>query len=262
MSNGFSGRTMGALSLMDKQKYRDGYEPFLPGFDSIEFNNVNQLKEKINDQTAAVFLEFIQGEGGIVGASTEFVKTLSDLRNTFGFLIVADEIQSGIGRTGKLFGYQHFSIIPDIVTVAKPIGGGLPLGAIIGNKKVAEVWTYGVHGTTFGGNPVACAAGLAVLNTVLTDTFIAQVNKNTEYFNNKLNDLKGNLNIIKDVRMFGYMIGVELNRDSASYVETMLSNNVLVNSTANSVIRILPPLIAGREEIDITLNVLENALAS
>ena len=261
MSNGFSGRTMGALSLMDKEKYREGYEPFLPNFDSIDFNNVDDLTSKVDGQTAAVFLEFIQGEGGIVGVTEEFVSALKSLREKFGFLIVADEIQSGIGRTGKLFGFQHFDIVPDIITVAKPIGGGLPVGAIIGSKKVADVWTYGVHGTTFGGNPVACAAGVATLDTVMTDSFLKNVVANAEYFKAKVVEMKAKFPVIKEIRVYGYMIGIELTIESSSIVDAILQKGVLVNSTAGNVIRILPPLIAGKQEFDRLLTVLSEVLA-
>lgn len=260
MSNGFSGRTMGALSLMDKEKYREGYEPFLPNFDSIDFNNVDDLTSKVDGQTAAVFLEFIQGEGGIVGVTEEFVSALKSLREKFGFLIVADEIQSGIGRTGKLFGFQHFDIVPDIITVAKPIGGGLPVGAIIGSKKVADVWTYGVHGTTFGGNPVACAAGVATLDTVMTDSFLKNVVANAEYFKAKVVEMKAKFPVIKEIRVYGYMIGIELTIESSSIVDAILQKGVLVNSTAGNVIRILPPLIAGKQEFDRLLTVLSEVL--
>ncbi|MFA5833119.1 MAG: aspartate aminotransferase family protein [Bacteroidota bacterium] len=261
MSNGFSGRTMGALSLMDKEKYRDGYEPFLPNFGSIEFNSVDDLNAKVNEQTAAIFLEFIQGEGGIVGVTQEFIKAIKSLREKYGFLIVADEIQSGIGRTGKMFGFQHFDIIPDIITVAKPIGGGLPVGAIIGSKKVADVWTYGVHGTTFGGNPVSCAAGIATIDIVMNDSFLNNVKVNAEYFKSKVLNLKTKYPVIKEVRVFGYMIGIELSVESASLVDAILQKGVLVNSTANTVIRILPPLIAGKPEFDILLSVLDDVLS-
>ncbi len=261
MSNGFSGRTMGALSLMDKEKYREGYEPFLPNFGTIEFNNCNDLHSQVNEHTAAIFLEFIQGEGGIVATTQEFVDSLNSLRENYGFLIVADEIQSGIGRTGKLFGFQHFNIVPDIITVAKPIGGGLPLGAIIGSKKIADIWTYGVHGTTFGGNPVSCAAGVATIDTIMTGSFLKNVNDTAEYFTSKLISLKSKYPIIKEIRVYGYMIGIELTVESSLIVEQMLHKGVLVNSTANTVIRILPPLIAGKREFDILIETLDEVLS-
>ncbi|MFA6440062.1 MAG: aspartate aminotransferase family protein [Bacteriovoracaceae bacterium] len=260
MSNGFSGRTMGALSLMDKEKYRAGYEPFLPEFGTIDFNNVADLRARVNEHTVAIFLECIQGEGGIVAVTVEFAKVLMELREQYGFLIVADEIQSGIGRTGTLFAFQHFGITPDIITIAKPIGGGLPVGAIIGSKKVADVWSYGVHGTTFGGNPVACAAGIATIDTIMTETFLKNVNETAAYCTAKVLELQKRFSVIKEIRVYGYMIGIDLSVDSAPIVDSMLQKGVLVNSTANTVIRILPPLIAGKDEFDIMVKTLESVL--
>ncbi len=260
MTNGFSGRTMGALSLMDKDKYRAGYGPFLEHCGHIEFNNVESLKSSVDVNTAAVFLEFVQGEGGIVPVTQDFVETLKNLSEKFGFLIVADEIQSGIQRSGKFFAFQHFNIEPDIVTVAKPIGGGLPLGAIIGSHKVADVWTYGVHGTTFGGNPVACAAGLAVLNALTTREMQVHINAMSEYLFAKLHDLQQKHHVIKEVRGMGLMIGVELHRESAPIVDAMLAKGVLANATAATVVRILPPLILSKKEADEFLTIFQEVL--
>ncbi len=260
MTNGFSGRTMGALSLMDKDKYRAGYGPFLEHCSHIEFNNVESLQKSVDKKTAAVFLEFVQGEGGIVPVTFEFVQALQRLREKFDFLIVADEIQSGILRSGKFFAYQHFTIEPDIVTVAKPIGGGLPLGAILGSHKVAEVWTYGVHGTTFGGNPVACAAGRAVLNALTTQEMQAHINAMSEYLFTKLRSLQEKFPVIKEVRGMGLMIGIELKRESAPVVDAMLAKGVLANSTATTVVRILPPLILSRKEADEFLTIFQEVL--
>ena len=250
MTNGFSGRSMGSLSIMDKDKYRDGYGPFLENCGHIIFNDVEDLKKNVDGSTAAVFLEFIQGEGGIVPVSKEFVTALDSLRKKFGFLIVADEIQSGIMRTGKFFAFEHFDFHPDIVTVAKPIGGGLPLGAILGSNAVACVWSYGVHGTTFGGNPVACAAGKVVIETLTTETMQRQIREVSAYLHAKLLSLKEKFAIIKEIRGSGFMIGVDLSKDSAPIVDEMLARGVLVNSTAKTVVRILPPLIAQKKEID------------
>ena len=165
---------MGALSLTERSNYREGYEPFLPNTGSIKFNDVEDLRAKVNNQTLGVILEFIQGEGGINVVSKEFVQELKTLQEKFGFLVIADEIQAGLGRTGKFFGFEHYDIHPDIVVIAKAIGGGLPLGAILGNEKVAEVLTYGTHGTTFGGNPVACAAGCAVMEEIVEKGLMKQ----------------------------------------------------------------------------------------
>ncbi len=163
LSNSFHGRTLGALSLTERAKYREGYEPFLPNTGHIRFNDIDELRSKIDEQTLGVILEVIQGEGGVNIVSHDFCEELKALRKQYGFLIIADEIQSGIGRTGKFFGFQHVGLDPEVVVVAKAIGGGLPLGAFLGTEATAGVLTYGVHGTTFGGNPLACAAGVVVL---------------------------------------------------------------------------------------------------
>ncbi len=260
MSNGFSGRSMGSLSIMDKDKYREGYGPFLENCGYIVFNDIADLRAKADKHTAAIFLEFIQGEGGIVPVSKEFVKELESLRKKHGFLVVADEIQSGIMRTGKFFAYEHFDFHPDIVTIAKPIGGGLPLGAILGSDVVAAVWSYGVHGTTFGGNPVACAAGKVVIDALTTEAMKLQIRENSSYLFAQLESLKKKFSVIKEVRGFGFMIGADLSIDSAPIVDAMLARGVLVNSTAKTVVRILPPLIAGKKEIDTLIAVFDAVL--
>jgi acetylornithine aminotransferase len=260
MSNGFSGRTLGALSLMDKKSYRDGYEPFLPEFGVIEFNNCEDLEAKVTQDTAAVFFEPIQGEGGIVPITTAFATALAALKKKFGFLLVADEIQSGIGRTGTMFAYEHFGLHPDLVTFAKPVGGGLPLGGILGTSALADVWAPGMHGTTFGGNPVACAAGCAVLDIVLDPSFMSSVKENAAYLFGRLNDLKQRYPVIREVRGYGYMIGIDMTVESGPIVEKILGKGVLVNSTASTVVRVLPPLIAGKKEIDTFLAVFEECI--
>jgi acetylornithine aminotransferase len=262
MSNGFSGRSMGSLSIMDKDKYREGYGPFLENCSYITFNDVADLRAKVDRATAAVFLEFIQGEGGIVPVSDEFVKELEALRKQHGFLVVADEIQSGIMRTGKFFAFEHFGFHPDVVTIAKPIGGGLPLGAILGNDAVAGVWSYGVHGTTFGGNPVACAAGKVVVETLTTEAMKRQIGDASAYMHKQLLSLKEKFSIVEEIRGSGFMIGVNLSTDSAPIVEEMLSRGVLVNSTAKTVVRILPPLIAQKKEIDTLIRIFGDVLSS
>jgi acetylornithine aminotransferase len=262
MTNGFSGRSMGSLSIMDKDKYREGYGPFLDNCGHISFNDVADLRSNVDDATAAVFLEFLQGEGGIIPVSKEFITALDSLRGQYGFLIVADEIQSGIMRTGKFFAFEHFDFHPDIVTIAKPIGGGLPLGAILGNDAVASVWSYGVHGTTFGGNPVACAAGKVVIETLTTEAMKNQITEMSSYLYAQLLSLKNKFRVIKEIRGSGLMIGVDLEVDSAPIVDEMLARGVLVNSTAKTVVRILPPLIAQKKEIDALIQVFEGVLSS
>lgn len=251
LSNGFHGRTMGALSLMDKPKYREGYEPFIENVGHLKFNDVDDLRKNMNEHTLGVFVEFIQGEGGIHVVSKEYARELQSLRERYGFLIVADEIQSGIGRTGRLFGFNHTEVTPDIIILAKPIGGGLPLGAILGNERVAETFTYGVHGTTFGGNPVACAAGLVVIEEILDKGLMRHAEDIGTYLKVRLTALKNDVpSLIAGIRGFGCMIGVELTMDGQPVVDEMQRRHILVNCTNVNVLRLVPPLIVTKEQCD------------
>lgn len=251
LSNAFHGRTMGALSLMDKQKYRDGYEPFIENVGHLKFNDVADLKRNVDEKTLGIFVEFIQGEGGIYVVSQEYARELQSLRERFGFLIIGDEIQSGVGRTGKLFGFEHTGVTPDIVILAKPIGGGLPLGAILGNSRVAETFTYGVHGTTFGGNPVACAAGLVVLEEVLDKGLMHHAEEIGIYLNSRFAQLKKDFpTLVTEVRGFGCMMGLELSMEGQAVVDALQRRHILVNCTNVNVLRFVPPLIIIREQCD------------
>ncbi|GJQ22029.1 MAG: acetylornithine aminotransferase [Bacteroidia bacterium] len=263
LSNSFHGRTMGALSLTERAKYREGYEPFLPHTGHIRFNDVEDLRAKVNDETLAVFVEPIQGEGGINVLSREFCTELSTLRTKHGFLLVADEIQSGMGRTGKLFGYQHLGLLPEVVVVAKAIGGGLPLGAILGSSAVASVFTYGVHGTTFGGNPVACAAGLAVMEEIIDGGLMTRAGAIGERLLAGFQELRRRYPaIVTEVRGFGCMLGVQLSVEGQSVVDRLMERGILVNCTNTNVLRFLPPYIATDEECKRVVNELGEVLGS
>jgi acetylornithine/succinyldiaminopimelate/putrescine aminotransferase len=257
----FHGRTYGALTLTPKEKYQHGFEPLLSNIFYIKFNDIEELQNKIDANAAAVFIEFIQGEGGVVPASDEFVEKLDELRKKFPFILVADEIQTGTGRTGKPFAYNHYNIIPDIVVTAKAIGGSLPLGAVLASKEFRDVFSIGSHGTTFGGNPVACAAGNVVFKKVFEERLIENVENNGKYFINFLNMIKNDFpNDIKEVRGKGYMLGVEHFYDCNEIVEKFRERGVLVNCTNQNVIRILPPLIAMKEHIDLFISEYRNIL--
>jgi acetylornithine/N-succinyldiaminopimelate aminotransferase len=263
LSNSFHGRTMGALSLTERPKYRDGYEPFLPNTGSVAFNDVEDLRSKVNSQTLAVILEFIQGEGGINVVSKEFARELKVLQEKFGFLVIADEIQAGVGRTGKFFGFQHYDIRPDIVVLAKVIGGGLPLGAILGNERVGDVLTYGSHGTTFGGNPVACAAGCAVMEEVVDGNLMKQAGTIGEYIKSKALQLQKEFpSAIKEVRGQGCMLGIDMSRDGQPIVDELLDRGFLVNCTNATVVRLLPPYIIERDHCDQLMFELHSILAA
>lgn len=259
-SNSFHGRTMGALSLMDKIKYRDGYEPFLPEIYIAKYNDVEDIEKKVNHRTAGVFLEFVQGEGGIIPADERFVQKIFELREKFNFLVVADEIQSGLWRTGTFFAFEHYGVKPDVVALAKPLGGGLPLGAVLGNERVADVFTLGTHGSTFGGNPVACSAGCAVIKEI-QNGIIDNVKEIGNYLRERLLKLKDKHGeIVKNIRGIGLMIGVELSTECFNIVDRLIEKGVIVNCTSNNVIRLLPPLIIEKEHVDLFIEKFDEVL--
>lgn len=249
-SGGFHGRTYGALSIMDKPLYKNDMEPFLENCKVIKFNDVNSLYENINQNIAAVILEFIQGEGGVSEVSQEFVNSLNELKNKFNFLLAADEIQAGFGRTGKFFGFEHFKIKPDIITCAKGMGGGLPLGAIIVSSELSNIWQKGNHGTTYGGNAVACRAGLAVIEN-LEKSVLVNVAENGTYLHSRLNEIKSKYsNLVLEVRGRGFIKGLLLNIDAQILVDELLKHKVIANACSGNVLRIVPPLIVNELDIN------------
>ncbi|MBC8043925.1 MAG: aspartate aminotransferase family protein [Rhizobacter sp.] len=260
LTNGFHGRTYGALSLTAKPKYHEGYYPLLPDTGYITFNDVEDLERKVSGKTCAVVLEFVQGEGGICPVSQVFATRLKALSEEYNFLIVADEVQAGCGRTGRFFSYMHFvstGIAPDLVCAAKPLGGGLPLAAIIGGDRVAEVFTKGVHGTTFGGNPVACAAGLALIDELLEKDLMTHAEKVGGALRAAFETLKQKHIQIRSVRQHGLMLGISVSRDAGYYAERALQHGVIINATSVNVIRLLPPLIITESEAMESVRVLD-----
>lgn len=249
-SGSFHGRTLGSLSLTARYSYREQFQPLLPNVIHINFNSIDDLLKNINQNTAAIFIECIQGEGGIIPANDEFIKELNILRNKYNFLIIADEIQSGMGRTGSFCAYTQFGLNADIIVLAKGLGGGLPLGAVIVNKKLENIFDYGEHGSTFGGNPAACAAGNAVLS--LLNNQVLQNNIDLGYYlNNLLIEIqKKYIYKIKQIRGRGLMIGIEVFNDANKIAEELLNENILVNVTNKNVIRLLPPYIITKNEIN------------
>ena len=250
-TNSFHGRTDGALSLTAKAKYKNDFKPLLPNTATINFNDIEDLRAKINKNTAAIFIEFIQGEGGINEVSTEFIDVLFALKNKYDFAVIADCIQTGIGRTGKPFAFNYYDVKPDIVLVAKSVGGGLPLGAMMTTGKFDEAFLPGSHGSTFGGNPVSCAAGLVVLKEVFENSLVDEVAEKGNYLKNELNELQKLFpGKILDIRGKGFMIGIEMSEQCTSLVEEMRKRKVLTNCTNQNILRLLPPFITSKEEID------------
>ncbi len=258
---GFHGRTYGALSIMDKPNYKEGMGPFLPNCKILPYNSVEDLIANVDLNTAAVFLEFIQGEGGISSVDQEFVNTLFELKMHNNFLVVADEVQSGMGRTGKFFSFEHWGVRPDIVIVSKGLGGGLPLGAILIEEHLADVWAKAQHGTTFGGNALSCAAGLVSLEEI-EETLMNNAAEIGNYFIDQLEKVKSDFpEKVKEVRGKGLMLGVVLSFEAKLLLDELLKRNVIANATSINVLRIVPPLILAKEHVDIFIGALRNSLS-
>lgn len=261
ISNGFHGRTYGALSIMDKEKYRQGFGPFLSGTSAVTYSDISSLEQAVSESTAAVILEVIQGEGGIIEIPPSFVDVLHSLQSKYDFLIIADEIQSGIGRTGTFFAYEQYGLKPNIVICAKALGGGLPLGAILTSNDIASSFTPGSHGTTFGGNPLACAAGLVVLQR-LQNGLLDDVSLQSTILRDRLTLLQLTYpDKIKEIRGKGYMVGIEFFFTAKDIADHLLNKeNVVVNVTAENTMRLLPPLIFCEYEIAQLLMAVNNAV--
>ena len=256
MTGSFHGRTLATLNLTDNPKYKEGFGPHPEGFKFAKFNDIDSYKQALTKNTCAVIFEPIQGEGGITPVDSDFIKKVSELCKQNDVLLIADEIQTGMGRTWKLFGYQHHDITPDIMTVAKGLAGGCAIGAVIAKVEVADAFQSGDHGSTFGGNPLACAAGVATLETILGDELAENAEKIGEYFKLKLQYLSQKYSVVKAVRGHGLMLGLELSIPGAAVVQKALYKGFLINCTATNVLRFIPPLIIGTSEIDLLIETL------
>jgi len=259
MGNSFHGRTLGTIA-MGKDKYQNGFAPIPSGFERVQFNNVKALENRVNDQTIAIVMEPIQGEGGIVPVSKEFLQKTRDLADKYDFPLILDEVQTGIARTGKMYAYQNYGITPDIVASAKALGSGFPIGAVLAKEKAADAFDYGNHGTTYGGNPLACAVALETLNVIEEEGICEKARVRGDYMMQRLRDLSENWDAIKEVRGIGLMIGVELNFPGAEVVVEMMKRGVLSNCASEVVIRLVPPLIISKEEIDKVIDVLVESI--
>jgi len=260
LDNSFHGRTFGSLATTGQAKYRDPFVPLMPGVGFVRFNDVDDLKHQFDAGVCAICLETIQGEGGICTVSPEFLKLARKLTESGDALLILDEIQCGLGRTGRYFAYQHYGIQPDIVTVAKPLAAGLPLGAILTTNRVAATMTPGMHGTTFGGGPLACAVAIEFLRAM--DELLDQVREVGDYFHEQLDGLKTRHGCIREVRGIGLMLGMELKSgDTAkALVSTLLQNRILINRTHETVLRFLPPYIIQEKHVDHVIRALDSAL--
>ena len=255
MENCFHGRTLGAIA-MGKEKYRKGFEPIPEGFGRIPMNDLGALKNSINSDTVAVIIEPVQGEGGIKPASKEYLEEVRSLCDQHDVLLIFDEIQCGIARTGKMFAWMHTGVKPDIICTAKALGGGFPIGATLATEEAASSIDYGQHGTTYGGNPLACAAANAALQVIEDDNLCAAAEEKGTYMMQTIKDRTSGWSEIKEVRGIGLMIGVDLNFKGAEVVSKMHEKGVLSNCASDTVMRIVPPLVITYEEIDKVIDVL------
>jgi acetylornithine/N-succinyldiaminopimelate aminotransferase len=256
----FHGRTLAALAATGQKKYQNGFAPLPEGFKTVKFNDLKAVESAITDKTVAIMLELIQGEGGINVAEKGFVLELRKICDEKKLLLIMDEVQTGIGRTGKLFCYQHYGIRPDIVTLAKALGGGLPIGVMLVKKEIADLLGPGMHASTFGGSPLVCKAALAVLAAIQKEKLLAKAKESGEYLFLKLNELKEKFKVIKEVRGLGLMAGVELNIEGKAIVEICIEKGLLINCTHDKVLRLMPALNITKKEIDKAINILENVL--
>jgi len=258
--NSFHGRTLAALAATGQKKYQEGFSPLPEGFKAVKFNDINAVKNAVTDKTVAIMLELIQGEGGINIADKDFVLSLRKICDEKNMLLIVDEVQTGVGRTGKLFSYQHYGITPDIMTLAKALGGGLPIGMMVVKKEIADTLGPGMHASTFGGGPVICQAALAVLKVVQKEKLLGNAQKMSEYLFGKLNALKDKYIFIKEVRGLGLMVGVELTMPGKTIVDKCMEKGLLINCTHDAVLRLMPALNITKKEIDTAINILDEVL--
>lgn len=254
---GFHGRTLGSLSATWNKKYRQPFEPLIPDVSHVPFNNTTALEKAVTDQTAAVLLEVVQGEGGVYLAESEYLQAAREICTVRGALLIIDEVQTGFGRTGRMFAYQHFPVQPDLVCTAKSLAGGLPIGAVLIGPAVKNLGP-GLHGSTFGGNPLSCAAGVATLEALVEDDLPAQSAEKGAYLIAKLQQISSP--VIRDVRGLGLMVGIELKQKVAPYLRALQERRILALSAGLTTIRLLPPLVIRYDQLDFLADTLAEVL--
>ena len=256
MKQSFHGRTMATLTATGQEKVQKGYDPLLSGFSYVAFNHLAELEQAVNDKTAAIMLEPIQGEGGVHVADRDYLKAVRELCTQKDILLIFDEVQTGMGRTGTLFAYEQMGVHPDVMTLAKGLGGGVPIGACLATARVAKAFGPGSHASTFGGNPLACAAALAVLRVLLEGRVLDQARRMGDYLSKGLSECKDRHHVVRDVRGLGLLQGIEVEMDAKTVVGDCLKRGILINATGDHVLRFVPPLIITQAEIDRLIEVL------
>jgi len=262
MENSFHGRTIATLSATGQKNIREGYDPLLGGFKFVPFNDLSSLEKASDDKVCAVIIEPVQGEGGVVCAQPDYLQGVRKICDERGLLLIFDEVQSGMGRTGRLFAHEHFGVKPHIMTLAKALGNGLPIGAMLSTEELGNTFRPGSHATTFGGTPLVTAVAEAVLRSLLEDGWINNSRDMGRYFKERLEGLQDKYSFIKEVRGLGLIIGMELDREGAPVVNACIEKGFLINCTQEKMLRFIPPLIVGREEIDLLVEALDDILGN
>lgn len=261
MEKSFHGRTMATLSATGQAKVKRGFDPTLQGFDFVPFNDIEALRKKISNKVCAVLMEPVQGEGGVRCPDSEYMRNVRRLCDETGTLLIFDEIQTGIGRTGKLFAYEHFGIEPDIMTLAKALANGLPVGAMLAKENVGKTFGPGSHASTFGGTPVVTAASLETLKIIEKEAIVEYCHTTGDYFKKRLYELKSRYNFIEDVRGFGLLLGMQVSIEGDSVVNECLHRGFFINCIQGKILRFIPPLIISRKEIDSLVKCLDEIFA-
>ncbi len=262
MERSFHGRTLATLTATGQEKFHKGYEPLMPGFKYVPFNDIGAVKKAIDPKTCGVMVEPIQGEGGVHCPSEGYLKALREVCDERGLLLIFDEVQVGMGRTGRLFAYEHEGVEPDMLTLAKSLAGGVPIGALLIKRGIADGFKPGDHASTFGGNPLAGAAGVAALTTIFEEGMLENCQKMGDYFISELDEIKKKFPFVQEVRGKGLILGMELKVDGSSMVKEMLKKRILINCTMGNVLRFLPPLIVTKEEVDRVVKALEEVFGN
>jgi acetylornithine/succinyldiaminopimelate/putrescine aminotransferase len=263
MRNSFHGRTFGALSATGQDKYRQGITPMLPGFKHVAFNDLTAAASAISDQTCAILIEPVQGEGGVLPADPVYLKNLRELCTRNNLLLIFDEIQCGLGRSGWFNAYEHFQVVPDMLLLAKPLGGGLPISALVTREDIASAMQVGDHGTTFGGNPVAAAGGIVLMNELSKPGFLEKVREMSGYLRDKLQELTAQFpGTLTASRGLGMMWGLEAGDKAQVIVTKALEQGLVLNCTAGKIVRLLPSLVVGKAEVDEACTIMQKVIAA
>ncbi|MDP8264276.1 MAG: aspartate aminotransferase family protein [Candidatus Aceula lacicola] len=259
MEKSFHGRTLGALSATGQKKYQDGFFPLVEGFKIVPFNDIDAIKKAINDKTAAIMIEVVQGEGGIHVAQKEYITELAKICKEKDILLIFDEVQTGLGRTGEMFAFKNYGVAPDIMVLAKSLGGGLPIGAIVVKKEIADTFKPGMHASTFGGSPIVCKAALGVFKAIEKDKMLKNTKKMGAYAIEKFEKLKKEFSCIKEIRGLGLMLAIELDIDGKAIFDECFENGLIINCTQGNILRIMPALNVTKKQMDKAFYILKKS---